>query len=183
IGVLAEAKREELHRLTASLLQQALDKAVVQKPGLKESLPGFGASTAGLLGSPFGQGPILVASALIPGRPLKGSLKDLKKAMNNKEVSDPEISRVVGWIEMVEQFDEPLNQPGLQRFLVQREIDRTVKAEQEREKERKRVSKESAAGSSTGKAVAQIGEWAEKDRLPVLAPVLDRFRVRDINSG
>jgi preprotein translocase SecE subunit len=30
--------------------------------------------------------------------------------------------------------------------------------------------------------MARISEWAEKDRLPILAPVLDRFRVRDINS-
>jgi preprotein translocase SecE subunit len=124
-----------------------------------------------------------VAKARVQKPKLKGNLEDLKRAMNNKEVSDPEISRVVAWIEMVEQFDEPLSQPGLKRFLVQREIDRTVKAEQEREKERKRVSKESAVGSITGNAVARIAEWAEKDRLPVLAPVLDRFRVRDINSG
>ena len=32
------------------------------------ALPALGASTAGLLGSPLGQGPILAASALIPGR-------------------------------------------------------------------------------------------------------------------
>jgi molybdopterin-containing oxidoreductase family iron-sulfur binding subunit len=31
--------------------------------------PGLGASTAGLLSSPFGQGPVLAASALCPGRP------------------------------------------------------------------------------------------------------------------
>jgi hypothetical protein len=35
----------------------------------QESPPVFGASTVGLLGSPLGQGPVLVASALFPGRP------------------------------------------------------------------------------------------------------------------
>ncbi|HKB39192.1 MAG TPA: preprotein translocase subunit SecE [Gemmataceae bacterium] len=172
IGPLAEAKRKALTALTASLLQQALEKAVIQKPKLKDSLDAIKPVAAGK-----------VTSDKKAARLVQESLEDLKKAMNNKEVSDPEISRVVGWIEMVEQFDGPLSQPGLQRFLVQREIDRTVKAEQEREKERKRVSKESAVGSITGNAVARIAEWAEKDRLPVLAPVLDRFRVRDINSG
>jgi len=123
-----------------------------------------------------------VAKARVQKPGLPDSLEDLKRAMNNKEVSDPEITRVVGWIETLEQFKVPLGEPGLKRFLVQREIDRTVSAEQDREKERKRVTKESGVGSITGDAMARISEWAEKDRLPILAPVLDRFRVRDINN-
>jgi molybdopterin-containing oxidoreductase family iron-sulfur binding subunit len=33
----------------------------------KQALPGLGASTAGLMGSPLGQGPVLAASGLVPG--------------------------------------------------------------------------------------------------------------------
>src|SRR5262249_58088335 len=37
--------------------------------------PEFGASSAGLLGSPFGQGPLLAASALFPGRTVDAILR------------------------------------------------------------------------------------------------------------
>jgi capsular exopolysaccharide synthesis family protein len=50
--------QSELGRLQAEL--------AVYQPKEKRDLPALGASTAGLLGSPLGQGPILAASALFP---------------------------------------------------------------------------------------------------------------------
>lgn len=124
-----------------------------------------------------------VAKARVEKPSIKETLEDLKRALNSKEVSDPEVGRLVAWIEDLGRFEEPLKEKGLKRFLVQREIDRFVRNEQEREKERRRVTKESTAQTVAGDAVGRMVEWANTNRLPVLAPVLDRFRVREINAG
>src|SRR5262245_18588763 len=100
IGPLAEAKRKGLNTLTASLLQQALEKARVQKPALKESLDALKRATASKTVS------VEKLAELV-----QKSLNDLKRAMNNKEVNDPEITRVVGWIETLDQFNAPLSEP------------------------------------------------------------------------
>jgi preprotein translocase SecE subunit len=151
IGPLAETKKKALDALIARLLQQALDKASVQKPSVK-------------------------------------TLADLEAALNApkesaQRVTDPEVARLVGWIQELKRFD-PLLEPseaGVKLFNVQREIDRLVRVEKEHEKERQRVSKDSA-GASSSDAVTLIVKWADSNRLPILAPVLDRFRVRDINA-
>jgi len=149
IAPLADAKKKELDKLIAELLKQALDKARVQKPGVK-------------------------------------TLAGLQAALNAREsadrVTDPEVARLVEWIEELKRFEPLLGEKGLKRFGAQREIDRYVQAEQEREKERRRVTKESTAQSVAGDAVTRIAEWANRDRLPILAPVLDRFRARDVNA-
>jgi tetratricopeptide (TPR) repeat protein len=44
-----------------------------------------GASTAGLLGSPLGQGPILAASALFPGRSRRGLLQELSRSRSVRQ--------------------------------------------------------------------------------------------------
>jgi len=58
-------------------------------------LPAFGASTAGLLGSPFGTGPLLEVAALFPGRAalLQEDLKGKKIVVLNL----PKADRESGW--------------------------------------------------------------------------------------
>jgi preprotein translocase SecE subunit len=146
---LAVTKKKELDRLIAKLQKQAVDKARVQKPNIKNSL------------------------------------EDLQQALNAKEatdrVSDSEVARLVKWIEALKHFEPLLTEKGLKRLSAQAEINRQVHAEKEKEKEQQRVSKESTATVSN-EALASIVAWADSDPLPILAPVLDRFHVRDINA-
>ena len=67
-------------------------------------------------------------------------------------------------------------------FLMQREIDQVVKQEQEAEKARERI-KASTQRLPLTEELKEITTLAQKNRLPVLAPIVDRFRVRDINKG
>ncbi|MBI1916239.1 MAG: preprotein translocase subunit SecE [Planctomycetes bacterium] len=133
----------------------------------------------------------LLTQALDKARVQKSSVKtlaDLQKALNapresTERVTDPEVARLVGRIEELKRFEPLLGEKtGLKRFGAQREIDRYVLAEQEREKERKKVSKESTAGTASSSAVELVVRWTDRNRLPILAPVLERFRVRDINK-
>jgi len=115
---------------------------------------------------------------------VRQTLVDVKQAAARS--ADRETSRLIDWVEQLNRFRARLaaseEDKLFELFLVQRDVDKMVRTEQEREKERKRVDQEAEKRGSLNAEMAEIVKWAEDDRLPVVAPVLDRFRVRDINA-
>lgn len=90
------------------------------------------------------------------------------------------------WQEKLKPFRELLQEAKnpkmeVRLFLLQRDIDRMLKREREKQTEESKTrSKEEV--KSRNEALGWIAEWANTPRLPVIAPVLDRFRVRDLNN-
>jgi len=160
---LAKVKREKLDHLLDRLLDRVVAKLRVQNSEVKK----------------------------LPGN-VKQTLANIKTLANTKSAPDKplsidrETSRLMSWLEQLSRFQAQLAESGedksSQLFLIQRDIDKMVRTEQEREKERKRVDQEAEKRGSLSAEMAEIVKWAEEDRLPVVAPVLDRFRFRDINA-
>lgn len=99
-----------------------------------------------------------------------------------EKANNAEVFRLIDWIEQLQRFEGQLGE-GVGLFLAQREIDRAVRDVKERERERKRIDPEAEKRGSLNEELALIDAWAQGNALPVVAPVVDRFRARDINKG
>lgn len=102
--------------------------------------------------------------------------------VKRKQALEEERDRLKGWREQLTAFEPRLQQEGDARLLVQRDIDRFVKNEQEREKDRKKLDQDAARVGSLNEEMGWIVRWAESNRLPVVAPVVDRFEAHRINQ-
>lgn len=111
-----------------------------------------------------------------------------------KTATEEEANILKGWREKLEPFRDQLRAAEKAEtdedkwksegylFLMQREIDQAVKQEQEHEKDRKRINATAEKSGSLTAELKWITDWAQSNRLPVLAPIIDRFRVRDLNK-
>jgi preprotein translocase SecE subunit len=70
--------------------------------------------------------------------------------------------------------------PNLDVFLLQRDLERWLKAEEERLREGP-LSRETGA-ERLRETLKDMETWAAEEELPVIAPVLDRFQARDDNA-
>ena len=123
-------------------------------------------------------------------------LRDSLKSINQpaaRTATEEAANLIKGWRERLEPFreqlrafvdaktDEEKQAAEGNLFLMQGEIDKVARQEQEAEKNRERI-KATQRVPLTGE-LDRITKWAQTDRLPVLAPIIDRFRVRDINEN
>ena len=128
---------------------------------------------------------VLVKGLQERARVLEQSVKDTQDLAVKSSLEEERV-QLLGWIEKLKDFRTPLagttGKADLERFLAQSRIDQFVKATQEHERDRKRVDPLAEKRESLKKEMDAIVKWRDADRLPVVAPVLSRFRVRDVNE-
>lgn len=109
-----------------------------------------------------------------------------KQETTVREPLDKERGLIQGWIDQLELFDNTLKTEGKadsdSLFLLQREIERWLTAEQDRERERRRSDQAAEKRGSLKEEMKWISNWAKEPELPVIAEVFSRFAVRDINE-
>jgi preprotein translocase SecE subunit len=162
VGLLRHTLPEEYNKLSlrdAELLltgRGVLDKLAEREKDLRASLQAIQQQTA---------------------RTATEEAADLLKGW--RERLEPFRDQLQKFVEAKNEEDKLASEANL--FLMQGEIDKVVKQEQEGEKGRERLKATQRVPLT--EELGWISSWAQAGRLPVLAPIIDRFRVRDINKG